>query len=333
MSDVSEQATAELQAAAEPKHVVLEVADLVKRYDSFTAVDRLSFAVHQGEIFGLLGPNGAGKTTTIRIVMDIFKADEGQVRVLGQPPEAVRSRTGYLPEERGLYRDQKVLDVLVYLAELKGMPRAQGRERAMHWLERVALAEWAGKKVKDLSRGMQQKVQFVASLVHDPDLLILDEPFQGLDPVNVELLKELIWELQAEGKTVVLSAHQMNLVEALCDRIVLINRGRAVLYGPLEEIKREYSPRAVRLHTAAPLDGLPPHVVRAEETGDGSYLLELGDISPQDLLRYLVEREVPVISFDVAQLPLEEIFIRVVQGEGPEGASRGTQEPRGGEER
>ncbi len=334
MSELSEQAPAQrAKQRAEQREVVLEVEGLVKRYDSFTAVDRLSFAVHRGEIFGLLGPNGAGKTTTIRIVMDIFKADEGQVRVLGQPPEAVRSRTGYLPEERGLYRDQKVLDVLVYLAELKGTPRSEGRERAMHWLERVGLAEWAGKKVKDLSRGMQQKVQFVASLVHDPDLLILDEPFQGLDPVNVELLKELIWELQAGGKTVVLSAHQMNLVEALCDRIVLINRGRAVLYGPLEEIKREYSPRAVHLRTAAPLDGLPPHVVRAEEQEDGSYLLELGDISPQALLRYLVERDVPVISFDVAQLPLEEIFIRVVQEEGPEGAPAATQEPKGGDDR
>ena len=292
-------------------HKMLEVCNLVKRYDGFTAVNDLSFEMYEGEIFGLLGPNGAGKTTAIRAIMDIFKPDEGTVLVLGQPPGTTRERIGYLPEERGLYRDLKVLDVLVYLAELKGAPRPVARQRALTWLERIDLAEWADRKVKDLSRGMQQKLQFVASLVHDPELLILDEPFQGLDPINVELLKGLIRELQGEGKTVMLSAHQMNLVEALCDRILLIDEGKAVLYGPLAEIKRRHSPHAVRLRTSAALDALPG-VARVKQRDD-TLTLTLEGITPQELLRTLVERDIPVEAFEVTSAPLVEIFIAVVK--------------------
>ena len=290
---------------------MLEVHNLVKRYNGFTAVDVLSFEVYEGEIFGLLGPNGAGKTTAIRTVIDIFRPDEGTVQVLGQPPGMTRERIGYLPEERGLYRDLKVLDVLVYLAELKGIPRPVARPRALAWLERVELADWADHKVKDLSRGMRQKLQLVASLVHDPELLILDEPFLGLDPVNVELVKGLIRESQEQGKTVVLSTHQMNMVEALCDRILLINHGRAVLYGPLEEIKRRHAPHAVRLRTPTALDVLPG-VVRMEQRDD-TFTLTLEGITPQELLRTLVERNIPVEAFEVATVPLEEIFIAVVK--------------------
>ena len=290
---------------------MIEVSNLVKRYDGFTAVDDLSFEVYRGEIFGLLGPNGAGKTTIIRVIMDIFNSDEGTVHVLGQPPGAAREQIGYLPEERGLYRDLKVLDVLIYLAELKGMPRAVARRKAHAWLAQVELAEWAGRKVRDLSRGMQQKLQFVASLVHDPELVILDEPFQGLDPINVELLKGLIQELREKGKTVVLSAHQMNLVEALCDRILLINRGKAVLYGPLEEIKQRHAPHAVRVRTTATLDGLPG-VMRIEQRDD-TLTLTLEGTTPQELLKTLVERDIPVEAFEVATVPLEEIFITVVK--------------------
>jgi len=291
---------------------MLEVHNLVKRYDGFTAVDDLSFQVNQGEIFGLLGPNGAGKTTTIRIIMDIFKSDAGTVRILGQPPGTVRERIGYLPEERGLYRDLKVLDVLLYLAALKGMPRPVARERALTWLERLDLADWAGRKVKDLSRGMQQKLQFVVSVVHDPDILILDEPFQGLDPVNVDLLKGLTRDLQREGKTVLLSAHQMNLVEVLCDRIVLINRGQAVLYGSLEEIKQRYAAQTVRLRTPATLDALPG--VAQIERQDDEFVLTLDNVSPQELLATLVQQNIPVEAFEVGTVPLEEIFITVVKG-------------------
>ncbi|NOZ29259.1 MAG: ATP-binding cassette domain-containing protein [Chloroflexi bacterium] len=291
--------------------MMLQVHHLTKRYNGFTAVDDLSFEVHEGEIFGLLGPNGAGKTTTIRIIMDIFAPDAGQVRVLGYPPGVARERIGYLPEERGLYRDIKVLDVLTYLAELKNVSRTLARRRAKAWLERVGLDEWAERKVRDLSRGMQQKLQFVASVAHNPDLIILDEPFQGLDPVNVGLIKQLIRELQEEGKTIVLSAHQMNLVEALCNRIVLINRGKAVLYGSLSEIKRRYAPRAVRLRTPAELGALPG--VARIERHENTYLLTLEDISPQELLRTLVARDIPIESFEVATMPLEEIFIALVK--------------------
>lgn len=290
---------------------MLEVHNLVKRYNGFTAVDALSFEVYEGEIFGLLGPNGAGKTTAIRTIMDILRPDEGTVQVLGGPPGAARERIGYLPEERGLYRDLKVLEVLVYLAALKGTPRSVARLQALAWLERVELADWADRRVKDLSRGMEQKLQFVASLVHDPELLILDEPFQALDPVNVDLLKGLIRESQEQGKTVVLSTHQMNLVEALCGRILLINHGRAVLYGPLDEIKHRHAPHAVRLRTSATLDVLPG-VVRMERRDD-TFTLTLEGITPQELLQTLVERNIPVEAFEVATAPLEEIFIAVVR--------------------
>ena len=296
-------------------HALLEVQDLTKRYDSFTAVDSLSFEVRKGEVFGLLGPNGAGKTTTIRIIMDILKPDGGEVRILGQPPGTTREQVGYLPEERGLYRNLKVLDTLVYLAELKGTPRAEAHRRGLAWLEKVELAGWAGKKVKDLSRGMQQKLQFIASLIHDPELLILDEPFQGLDPVNVELLKGLIRELQAQGKTIMLSAHQMNLVEALCDRILLINQGKSVLYGELEAIKRNYAPHTVRLRTDARLDALHG-VSRIEQADNDTFVLTLDGITSQDFLRMLVERDIPIEAFEVATVPLEEIFIAVVSQEG-----------------
>ena len=290
---------------------MLEVHNLVKRYNGFTAVDALSFEVYEGEIFGLLGPNGAGKTTAIRTIMDILRPDEGTVQVLGEPPGTARERIGYLPEERGLYRDLKVLEVLVYLAALKGTPRSVARPRALTWLERVELADWADRRVKDLSRGMEQKLQFVASLVHDPELLILDEPFQALDPVNVDLLKVLIRESQEQGKTVVLSTHQMNLVEALCGRILLINHGRAVLYGPLDEIKHRHAPHAVRLRTPAALDLLPG--VAQMERRDDTFTLTLEGIMPQELLRTLVERNIPVEAFEVATAPLEEIFIAVVR--------------------
>ncbi len=291
---------------------VLEVRDVVKRYDGVTAVGGLSFEVHRGEVFGLLGPNGAGKTTTIRIVMDILRPDEGVVRVLGQAPGSSRERVGYLPEERGLYRDLKVFDVLVYLAELKGVSRSEARRRGETWLARVELADWAGRRIKDLSRGMQQKVQLAASLVHGPELVILDEPFQGLDPVNVEMVKEIIRELQREGTTIVLSTHQMNLVEALCDRIALIDRGRAVLYGALNEIKHSYASRQVRVRAAGELACLPG-VARSEKRDD-TFVLTLGSATPQEVLRALVEQDVPVESFEVATVPLDEIFVAVVKG-------------------
>jgi ABC-2 type transport system ATP-binding protein len=294
--------------------VIIQIRDLVKRYGDVVAVDHLSFEVERGEIFGLLGPNGAGKTTTIRVVMDILNPDAGSVTILGQPPGQAKERVGYLPEERGLYRNLKVLDTLIYLGELKGVPRSAARERVVDLLERIQLQDWATRKVRDLSQGMQQRLQFVASLVHDPEVLFLDEPFQGLDPVNAERIKDFIADLHREGKTIVLSTHQMNRVEALCHRIMLINRGRAVLYGPLDEIKQEYAPHAVRVRAPqVPLD--LPGVVGVE-TDDGAFNLALADgANPQEVLRALLDRGVEVQAFEVAPVPLEDIFVAVVSGE------------------
>jgi ABC-2 type transport system ATP-binding protein len=291
--------------------MILQVHYLTKRYGDLVAVDDLSFEVEPGEVFGLLGPNGAGKTTTIRMILDIVPPDAGRITVLGGTPAAAQPRIGYLPEERGLYRNVRVLDMLVYLAELKGADRARARQRALEWLARMGLEDRAHSKVKDLSRGMQQRLQVVAAIVHDPDLVFLDEPFQGLDPVNVERVKGVIADLRREGKTVVLSTHQMNLVEVLCDRILLINRGRSVLYGPLADLKRQFAPHAVRVRAPE----LPPDLpgVVAVEPKDGAYDLSLAEgTAPRDVLRALVDRGVDVQAFEVAPVPLEEIFIRVV---------------------
>lgn len=294
----------------------LEVRNLTKRYNEILAVNDLSFEVQEGEIFGLLGPNGSGKTTTIRTIMDIFHPDSGRVSVLGEPPGRSRARIGYMPEERGLYDNLKVMEVLVYLARLKGLTGASARRRSGDLLERFDLADRATDKVNSLSGGLRQKLQFVVCLVHDPDLLILDEPFNALDPINVALFGEIIRELQAAGKTVVLSSHQLNLVEALCDRIVLINHGEAVLYGPLKEIKRRHSPDAVRIVTPDSLDEELPGVGRVEER-NGGYVVTLEEgTGPQDLLRELVGQGVSVEAFEVVSLPLEEIFVSVVRGGG-----------------
>ncbi len=294
--------------------MIIQVQNLVKRYGDVVAVDGLSFEVEQGELFGLLGPNGAGKTTSIRVMMDILQPDEGDVMILGQPPGRAKDRVGYLPEERGLYRNLKVLNTLVYLAELKGVPRAEAKERGGALLERVRLEEWTDHKVKDLSRGMQQRLQFVASIVHDPQVMILDEPFQGLDPVNTERLKGFVGELHDAGKTIILSSHQMNLVEALCDRILLIDNGQAVLYGPLTALKEQYAPNSVRVRAT----DLPPDLpgVVTMEPDDGAFNLTLAEeAGPQDVLRALVERGVEVRAFEVAPMPLEDIFVKAVSKE------------------
>jgi ABC-2 type transport system ATP-binding protein len=292
----------------------IETSSLTKRFDSLVAVDRLDMEVQQGEIFGLLGPNGAGKTTTIRMLMDIIKPDEGTIRLLGHPPgPETQPRIGYLPEERGLYRNLKLMDCLTYLAVLKGMDRKLVRKRAEMLLERVGLGGEGRIKVNALSRGMQQKAQLVATLVHDPELVILDEPFQGLDPISTEQVKELIRDLRERGKTVVLSTHMMNQVERMCDRILLIDKGKRVLYGPLEEIKARYAEHAVLVRCPGPLDGLAG-VRRIEQRERDRLIILKDDTSPQDILRQLVERGIPVERFEVATPPLEEIFIRVVEG-------------------
>jgi ABC-2 type transport system ATP-binding protein len=293
------------------------VDQLYKTYDSFVAVDRISFEVRRGEIFGLLGPNGAGKTTTIRMLMDIFKPDGGAVTVLGRAPGAVRERVGYLPEERGLYRGLRVDECLTYLGQLKGMTRAAAHKRGLEWLERVELKEWARKKVQELSRGMQQKVQLVASLIHDPDLVVLDEPFQGLDPVNVEMIKGVVRDLRAQGKAIMLSAHEMSLVETLCERIALIDHGKLLLYGELSEIKKRFAPNAMEIHPPLALEGWSE--VERTELRDGKQLIYLhASTSPREFLKTLLDRGLWVEQFEIASVPLDQIFVAVVTGnQGP----------------
>lgn len=288
------------------------VEKLHKTFDTVVAVDSLTFQVNRGEIFGLLGPNGAGKTTTIRMLLDIIKPDSGVARVLGQAPGAARTRIGYLPEERGLYRSLRVDECLAYLGELKGLSHARASARARELLQRVELTEWARSKVQELSRGMQQKVQIIASLIHDPELVILDEPFQGLDPVNVEVVKRLIRELSTEGKTIALSAHEMNQVEALCNRILLINHGRAVLYGSLAEIKKQFSPNAVEVSPPLSLQGWPQ--VASTETHDGTQTIYLNkETTPRDFMKEILNRGLMVDRFEMASMPLDQIFIQVVK--------------------
>ncbi len=291
----------------------IETRDLVKEFNGLRAVDSLSFTVERGEIFGLLGPNGAGKTTTIRMLLDIFKPDAGEIKVLGGTVDThTKSRIGYLPEERGLYPRLRVVQCLTYLARLKGIGRREAKSRAEALLERVGLAEWRRKRVKELSKGMQQKVQFVATIVHDPDLLILDEPFQGLDPINVDLLKEMIRELHQTGKTIIFSTHIMGQVEQMCDRILLINEGQAVLYGLLAEIKSRYAQHAVLLRSDDSLEGLEG-VLRIEKQGTDHLVFLRADTSPQDILRQLVARKATITRFEVATPSLEEIFITAVK--------------------
>ncbi len=291
----------------------IEVEHLIKRYGDFTAVDGVSFAVAPGQIFALLGPNGAGKTSTIRVLMGILFPDGGRVRLLGKPPQQSREQVGYLPEARGLYRDARLLELLAYLGTLKGMRPSEARERASHWLERLNLADWAERKVHELSHGMQQKAQLVAALMHDPPVVVLDEPFQGLDPVNIQLVKRLVGDLRAAGKAVLLSSHQLVHVETLADEVALVNRGRIVARGSLEALQKHYARGdvAVRLAEGAVLpEGLP---VRQVVSHNGAWtMLPREGASPQEVLRALVASGAPVERFEVVYPSLEEIFLRAV---------------------
>jgi ABC-2 type transport system ATP-binding protein len=293
----------------------VEVTQLSKRFGATQAVDDVSFAVEQGEIFGLLGPNGAGKTTTIRLMLDIFEPDHGTVSILDGPmTEAKKARIGYMPEERGLYQEMQLERCLIYLAGLKGVPAAEARPRVATYLERFDLAQHRNKKVKELSRGMQQKSQIINTVMHQPELLVVDEPFSGLDPVNTKLVKDLMAELRQGGTTIIMSTHMMHQVEELCDRIVLINRGRNVLYGQLNDIRRAYAGHAVHVRVDGPMPEVPG--VEATLQHNGTVQLNLADdMTPQDVLAQLVSSQAKVEQFEIAAPGLDEIFIQAVGGE------------------
>jgi len=297
----------------------IQVENIIKSFGTQRAVDGVTFEVEPGEIFGLLGPNGAGKTTTIRIILDIFKADSGRVSILGGPmSEEKKNRIGYLPEERGLYQEIKLEQCLVYLATLKGLSKAEATQRVGSYLERFDLTDSRKKKLKELSKGMQQKAQLIVTLVHEPEVLIIDEPFSALDPINTQMVKDLLLEERAKGRTIVLCTHQMHQVEELCDRIVLIDQGKAVLYGNLEEIRRRYAGKDLVLRTPSELPATLPGVASSERT-NGSYHLKLASgASPQAVLTGLVQANITVEQFEIAMPTMDEIFIRVVTGETPD---------------
>jgi ABC-2 type transport system ATP-binding protein len=298
---------------------VVEVSQISKSFGPVKAVHDVSFSVEKGEIFALLGPNGAGKTTTIRIMLDIYRPDQGKVAIFGGPMnEAKKDRIGYMPEERGLYQDLPLEGVLIYLASLKGVSADQARQRASSYLERFDLDAYKRKKVKELSKGMQQKAQIIATLLHQPDLVIIDEPFSGLDPVNTQAVKDLLLELHRQNVTIIMSTHQMHQVEELCDRILLIHHGKVMLYGELEQIRRQYAGNAVLVRAEKPLPVDLPGVLDLTYHNSASRLTLSPGFSPQDLLRNLVELNIPLEQFEIAVPTLDEIFIRVVKGEGPQ---------------
>jgi ABC-2 type transport system ATP-binding protein len=284
-----------------------------KRFGQHTALEGVSLEVAPGEVFGLLGPNGAGKTTLIRIGLDILRADEGEVLLFGAAPSPTAlDRTAYLPEERGVYRRAKVRELLTYLGRLRGLKRAAARKAGDHWLERVGLSRVADQRVESLSKGMTQKVQIAACLMTDPELCVLDEPFSGLDPVNVALVTDLIEERRAGGRTTVLSTHMMHQVEALCDRVALIHRGNLVVYGPLDEIRRRYSPHEVIVWTAM---DLAAHGVRATQYKAGGWRVELPpNATPAGYLHELVQNGVLIDRYEPLVARMEEIFVSLVGG-------------------
>ncbi|MEM7248134.1 MAG: ATP-binding cassette domain-containing protein [Acidobacteriota bacterium] len=291
----------------------LEIDGVTKRFGAHVAVDDFNLSVPQGSIYGFLGPNGAGKTTTIRMVMSIFMPDSGRLTVLGQDdPSAVKDRLGYLPEEKGLYKKMKARELVTYFGTLKGLNQKEAHDKAGALLEKHGLGEWLDKRCEALSKGMGQKVQVLATLIHEPELVILDEPFSGLDPVNTEKLRDLILEMKADGKTVIFSTHVMEQAEQLCDFVVLINKGQKVLDGPLAQVRRSEG-RAVQLDYEGDASFLRSHpgVVRVNDAGQTAEIFLEDGSDPQELLKAAMQH-VQVRRFDLTEPSLHEIFVRAV---------------------
>ena len=297
----------------EPTLVIDHVS---KSFGDFTAVSDLSLEVKPGRVFGLIGPNGAGKTTTIRMIVNITAPDTGTIKLFGRPmTTALQDRIGYLPEERGLYKKMKVGEQLRFFAELKDVRGKDADGRIDHWLAKLQLGAWKDKRTKELSKGMQQKVQFITSVIHDPDLLILDEPFSGLDPVNVDIMKDTILEQKSANKTIILSTHQMEIAEKLCDDVCMINRSHKVLDGKLRDIRRSFSRNAVALRFEG-TDGLlndPELVANIRQIGEDFEVLLVPGANPQVLLKRLVDSGTTVTRFELVEPTLHDIFIEKVR--------------------
>jgi len=294
--------------------MTLSIDGLRKRFGEVQALDEVSFQVRPGEVFGFLGANGAGKTTTMRIVLGFLRPDDGSVTWKGSPAEAWPRRVwGYMPEERGLYLRMPVVDQLVYFASLYGVPRATARRDAHHWLTRFRIEEYAERKAESLSKGNQQKVQYIATILHDPDVILMDEPFSGLDPVNVALLKAAFLELRERGKTVIFSTHQLDQAEELCDSVAIIDHGRIVTAGPTREVKRSSGHQVVRVATADDgdirwLQSLP-HVTVTRPGRDFTEIRVDTGSDPQAVLRAAMSHGGDVLRFEVADPSLEEVFV------------------------
>lgn len=294
-------------------NTAIQVENVSKWYGEFQAVRDLSFEVYTGEIFALLGPNGAGKSTAIRMILDIIRPNNGRIAIFGTPiSDETKNRIGYLPEERGLYKNVPVVEMMTYLARLKGMERKQAQKRAMALLEKVDLGEHARKKVQELSKGMQQKVQFVTTILHEPHLIVIDEPFSGLDPVNRIVIKDLLTEFRQQGGAIVMSTHQMNQVEEMADRMLMISRGERKLYGPVEDIRKQYAQHAIVVAGQGDWASLPG-VSATEDQGRDGVLLHLDDgTTPDDVLSAIAQNpQMRIERFQLAVPSLDDIFIQV----------------------
>jgi ABC-2 type transport system ATP-binding protein len=293
----------------------VELRGVTKRYDEFVAVDHLSFAIREGSVFGMLGPNGAGKTSTIRMMMGITLPDEGEVLFFGRPFERKHlEQIGYMPEERGLYKKMKVLDHLVFLGQLKGLSEAEAKKRSLDWVARLGMADWIDKKVEELSKGMQQKIQFIATLLHDPPLIIMDEPFSGLDPANAVQLKDVLIGLKKSGKTILFSTHRMDTVERLCDTICLVDHGKAVLMGELKQVKSSYGKNSVQVEYEGDASFLQERSLVESYNDYGNYVeLRLAKGADSQALLRLISSHARVNKFELVEPSLEAIFIDVVK--------------------
>jgi ABC-2 type transport system ATP-binding protein len=292
----------------------IELTKVRKSYDQFVAVNDLSFNIEQGGVFGLLGPNGAGKTSTIRMMIGITAPDSGQINLFGKPFERKSlNKVGYLPEERGLYKKMKIIEQLIFLGELHGMTAGAAKQKAVEWCKRLEIDAWLQKKVEELSKGMQQKIQFIAALLHDPDFIIMDEPFFGLDPVNASLLKDVMLDLKKQGKTILFSTHRMDQVEKLCDSICLINKGTAVLQGDLKTIKARYGKNNVQIEYEGNGDFLERNPLVSTFNNYGNYVeVRLAPGADAQKLLHMVAEKSRVNKFELMEPSLEEIFINTV---------------------
>jgi len=298
-------------------NATLRVEGVTKRFGDFTAVDDLSFEVLPGRIFGFLGPNGAGKTTTIRMIVGITVPDQGSITLFGERMSPhLQNRIGYLPEERGLYKKMKVIDQLRYFAALKGIGSAEADKRIDRWLERMNLSEWKKKKTTDLSKGMQQKIQFISTVLHDPDLLILDEPFSGLDPVNVEFMIEVMSEFKSDSKTIIFSTHLMETAERLCNDILLINKSKKVISGSLREVKQSYGDNLIAFRGTGGETVLADTslISRVVTHADEQELHLAEGVDAQDVLKQMVRSGVVISKFEKTEPSLNDIFIESVGG-------------------